>query len=133
MGELVDGLLAFSRLGRKKIQKSKILPNHLIEEILEELQPEITRRGIEITLSDLPACQADPLLLKQVFSNLLNNAVKFTREQPHAHIEIGFHPSERGPVYFVRDNGAGFDMQYVDRLFRVFQRLHRDDENGSTS
>ncbi|NUM48434.1 MAG: PAS domain S-box protein [Anaerolineales bacterium] len=132
MGELVDGLLAFSRLGRKKIQKTEVTPSLLVAELIEQLETEITRRGILLTLEDLPPCEADPLLLKQVYANLLSNAIKFTRDQPEPRITIGTRPTETGLAYFVRDNGAGFDMQYVDRLFRVFQRLHREDEFEGT-
>lgn len=132
MGELVDGLLAFSRLGRKKIQKSEVNLTLLVNELLEELAPEISSRHILVRRADLPPCEADPLLIKQVFTNLLNNAIKFTRNQPAPQIEIGFQDTDRGQAYFVRDNGAGFDMQYVDRLFGVFQRLHRDDEFEGT-
>lgn len=132
MGALVDGLLAFSRLGRKKIQKSVVNLSALMDDLLEELAPEISNRHIRVTRTELPPCDADPLLLKQVFANLLSNAVKFTRDQPEPHIEIGLQDTDRGPTYFVRDNGAGFDMQYVDRLFKVFQRLHRDDEFEGT-
>ncbi len=132
MGDLVDGLLSFSRLGRKKIQKSEVDPSMLVQEILEELEPELNERKIEIKLGYLPPCEADPLLLKQVFINLISNAIKFTRDKDLARIEIGTQEDERGLAYFVKDNGAGFDMRYVDRLFGVFQRLHRDEEFEGT-
>lgn len=128
MGELVDGLLAFSRLGRKKIQKVHVQPLTLVTELLEELNEEIRQREITIHLSALPPCEADSLLLKQVYANFLSNAIKFTRDTDQPRIEIGFEDTPRGEAYFVRDNGAGFDMKYVNRLFGVFQRLHRDDE-----
>jgi light-regulated signal transduction histidine kinase (bacteriophytochrome) len=132
MGELVDGLLAFSRLGRKKVQKAIVNPRDLVDEVLEELEPEITSRHIEIIIGELPPCDADPLLLKQVFANLISNALKFTREQKKAQVIIGSQLTERGLTYFVKDNGAGFDMQYANRLFGVFQRLHRDEEFEGT-
>ncbi|MCB9134468.1 MAG: PAS domain S-box protein [Anaerolineales bacterium] len=128
MGELVDGLLAFSRLGRKLIQKTRVYPQNILHELLLEQEGEIAQRQITVVLGNLPPCEADPLLIQQVFTNLLNNAIKFTRNTPHPQIEIGSEPTPRGLSYFVRDNGAGFDMQYADRLFGVFQRLHRDDE-----
>ncbi|GAB4582029.1 MAG: hypothetical protein Fur0022_47810 [Anaerolineales bacterium] len=132
LGELVDGLLAFSRLGRKKLLKSEVDPLKLVREVLEELEPDIANRQLEIIVGELPTCEADPLLLKQVFANLLSNAVKFTRGRANARIEVGVKMTERGLAYFVQDNGAGFDMQYVNRLFGVFQRLHRDDEFEGT-
>jgi PAS domain S-box-containing protein len=132
MGALIDGLLTLSHLGRKKVQKSEVDPNSLVREVLEEVESEIESRQVEILIGELPLCEADPLLLKQVYANLISNAIKFTREREDARIEIDSQYTERGLTYFVKDNGAGFDMQYADRLFRVFQRLHREDEFEGT-
>lgn len=100
----------------------------------DDLQGENAGRVVEVVLADLPACHADPALLKQVFTNLLSNAFKFTRHQAAARIEIGFRTGEPPGqnTYFVKDNGAGFDMQYVHKLFGVFQRLHRAEEFEGT-
>jgi signal transduction histidine kinase len=145
MGELIDGLLAFSRLGRQQLRKQPVSPAALVHEVLSDLRPELEGRRVEITVGDLPACQADTLLLKQVFVNLLSNALKYTRQREEALIVVGAGdgadlnhtedpgrapqsaPARNGIVYFVRDNGAGFDMRYQDKLFGVFQRLHSAD------
>ncbi|GAB4580474.1 MAG: hypothetical protein Fur0022_32150 [Anaerolineales bacterium] len=124
MGQLVDDLLKFARLSRQPISKHIILPARLVHEVLNDLTLEINNRHIELTVQDLPPCQADPSLLRQVFTNLISNAIKYTRHTPQAQIEIGWKSMEHQTVYFVRDNGIGFDMQYVHKLFGVFQRLH---------
>jgi PAS domain S-box-containing protein len=125
MDQLVRGLLAFSRLSRRSLRKQKVVPSDLVEQVLEDLHEMREGRQVEITVGDLPACRADPRLLKQVWSNLLANALKFTRCRKVARIEIGCQQRQAECVYFVKDNGVGFDMQYVDKLFGVFQRLHR--------
>jgi PAS domain S-box-containing protein len=135
MGRLIDDLLNFSRLSRQPLQKRPIAPVELVRRVLEDLRREQEGRQVEIALGELPACQADPALLKQVLVNLLGNALKYTRVRERALIEIGCHESgsqadER--VYFVKDNGVGFDMRYAHRLFGVFQRLHRTEEYEGT-
>jgi len=132
MGQLVDDLLTFSRLGRQKLQKRVVALNDLAREVLDDLRAEHEGREVKIVLGDLPECEADPALLKQVFINLLSNAFKFTRRRKAAVIEIGsqFNGAERS--YFVKDNGVGFDMRYVDKLFHVFERLHRADDYEGT-
>ena len=138
MGQLIDDLLAFSRLSRQPLQKQTIAPAALVEQVLTDLSLDQEQRTIDITLAALPTCQADPNLLRQVFANLLENALKYTRKRPQAKIEIGWQvqPQEDGrppeQVYFVRDNGVGFDMRYVDKLFGVFQRLHSNEEYEGT-
>ena len=128
MGRLIDGLLTLSRLGRQVLDIKLITPSDLVQEVLDMLLPEEENRQIEVTVGNLPTCQADVPLLKQVFANLLSNAIKFTRQQEVAHIEIGWQGGEGGGAFFVRDNGTGFDMRYVNKLFGVFQRLHGVDE-----
>lgn len=134
MGRLIDDLLAFARLGRQPLTRREVSPGELVGQVVEELQGELAGRRVEISVGELPACSADPALLRQVFANLLSNAVKFTRSRDVARIEIGWRtdadPGE--PVYFVRDNGSGFDMRYADKLFGVFQRLHREEEYEGT-
>jgi PAS domain S-box-containing protein len=134
MGQLVDDLLAFSRLGRQSLQKQLVAPADLVVQVLDVLKSEQDRRRVNISINDLPAANADPSLLKQVYVNLLSNALKYTRRCDEALIEIG---SARGNgtgevVYHVRDNGAGFDMKYAGKLFGVFQRLHRAEEFEGT-
>jgi PAS domain S-box-containing protein len=124
MGRLIDDLLAFGQLSHKPLRKRIMAPVDLVREVLEDLRPEYAHRQVELVIRDLPACQADPTLLKQVWANLVGNALKFTRGRPVARIEVGSHEQAGERVYFVRDNGVGFEMQYADKLFGVFQQLH---------
>jgi PAS domain S-box-containing protein len=128
MGELIDGLLTFSRLSRQPLEKEVVSPLVLVSRALEELRAEQAGRSVEFSVGDLPACQADPALLKHAFVNLLSNALKFTRPREAAVIEVGCQERNGERVYFVRDNGVGFDMRYADKLFGVFQRLHRAED-----
>ena len=106
---------------------------NLIDDVVRELQPEMQGRNIEWRIGDLPAVQADPIMLRQVWVNLLNNAIKYTRQRPAALIEIGSQRNGAGETVFsIRDNGAGFDMQYASKLFGVFQRLHSAGEFEGT-
>jgi PAS domain S-box-containing protein len=132
MGQLIDGLLTLSRLGRQALNKRKILPGPIVSRVLEELRSEQSTRHMKISVADLPECEADPILLQQVYVNLLSNAFKYTRQRDPAIIEIGARPEKGGCVYFVKDNGAGFEMQYAHQLFGVFQRLHREDQFEGT-
>jgi light-regulated signal transduction histidine kinase (bacteriophytochrome) len=137
MGHLIEDLLAFSRLSRLPLNKQTVASSELVRQVLKEFSVEQDGRNVEIKMDDLPACEADPALLKQVWVNLLSNALKFTRKCQAAYIEIGWIPALTGEVpvegcYFVKDNGVGFDMQYADKLFGVFQRLHRAEEYEGT-
>ena len=132
MGRLIDDLLAFSRLNRHALKRQRLAPADLIQQALDALSPEIQGRNVRFQLEDLPPCRADATLLRQVFVNLLSNAIKFTRRCESAVIEIGSRPGNEERVYFVRDNGVGFDMQYYDKLFGVFQRLHRAEDYEGT-
>jgi signal transduction histidine kinase len=125
MSELIDALLDFSRLGRHALARRKADTAALVREALDVVAAEQGQRRIEFIIGDLPPCECDPILLKQVWVNLISNAVKFTRGREGTWIEIGCLAGEgAGRVYFVRDNGVGFDMRYADKLFGVFQRLH---------
>jgi len=134
MDRLVEDLLAFSRLGRQPLKKQPIDVPELVRLSVGELESQTEGRSVDITVGTLATASADPTLLKQVFANLLHNAVKFTRARPHAKIHVGY--QEQGPggigVYYVADNGIGFDMKYVDKAFAVFQRLHRPEEYEGT-
>lgn len=134
MGILVDGLLNFSRLSKKEKETHRIDMNELVRQALvvqSRLEP--PGRKVRVTRSDLPPAMGDPVLLLQVMVNLVSNAFKFTRKCEQAEIEIGsLEGTERETVYFIRDNGAGFDMQYIDKLFGVFQRLHHTTEFEGT-
>jgi len=134
MGTLIDSLLAFSRLSRQPVAKRRIAPDALARQVIDDLRPEREGRRVDIFIGQMPACQGDPQLLRQVFTNLLSNSLKYTRERDIARIEVGAsEPDPNGDsVFYVRDNGVGFDMRYADKLFGVFQRLHRDDEYPGT-
>lgn len=132
MGELIDGLLRFSRLGRQTLNRHPIAVNPLVQQVLQDLQPEREGRKIEVVVSELPPCRADATLLRQVYANLIGNAFKFTRGCEPARVEIGAFEQGGETVYFVKDNGAGFNMRYADKLFGVFQRLHRPEEYEGT-
>jgi signal transduction histidine kinase len=136
MGQLVDDLLAFSRLGRQPLNQQIVYPAELARQVMEELAAEQANRLVKLVLGNLPPCKADRALLKQVLVNLLSNALKFTRTREVAQIELGVAPaalSQAGFItYFVRDNGVGFDMQYIGKLFSVFQRLHRSEDYEGT-
>jgi PAS domain S-box-containing protein len=134
MGQLVDGLLTFSRLTRQPVLKQPIASTRFVRHCLEELRHEQEGRNVEIRIGELAACQADPTLLKRVWVNLISNALKYTSKREAAVIEIGCCNGESsgGATYFVKDNGVGFDMRYADKLFGVFQRLHRDEDFEGT-
>jgi PAS domain S-box-containing protein len=132
MGVLIDDLLTFSRLSRIPLKKQEVNTDKLVRHVVEGMNSQREGRQVEIRIGDLPACQADPALLNQVWTNLLSNALKYTRQRQPAVIEIGCKLEQDENVYFVRDNGAGFDMRYAGKLFGVFQRLHRADEFEGT-
>jgi len=132
MGHLVDDLLTFARLSRQPLSKRSVDPAMLVQQCLEELRDEQTGRQISIEIGELPACQADPALLKQVWINLIANALKYTRQREIAQIEIGSQVHGSETIYCIKDNGAGFDMRYSDKLFGVFQRMHRAEDYAGT-
>jgi light-regulated signal transduction histidine kinase (bacteriophytochrome) len=132
MARLIDDLLAFAQTARQPIAKRMVSLTELVTQCLEEFRGEIAERKAEVDLGNLPDCQADPVLLKQVLINLLGNAVKYTRKQPRAKIEVGCRSENGEQQIYVKDNGAGFDMKYAGKLFGVFQRLHHKDEFEGT-
>ncbi len=132
MGRLIDDLLQFSRLNRQPLTRRRVDMDLLVRQALDGLSGEYQGRKVDIVINELPACQGDATLLRQVWINLLSNALKFTRKQAAARVEVGWSQQDGKAVYFVRDNGAGFDMQYVDKLFGVFQRLHSVEEYDGT-
>lgn len=132
MTQLIDDLLRLARLGRESLSKRSMDMTGLVREVWRELVSLETDRDIEFRVADLPGCIGDRSLLRQLFANLLSNALKFTRNKRKAIIEVGSESPDGETVYFVRDNGAGFDMQYAPRLFEVFRRLHRADEFEGT-
>jgi signal transduction histidine kinase len=132
MEQLIEDLLTFSRFSRHPLKIRRLEPGDIVRQIIPELIVTPADRQIEWVIGDLPTCYADGALLKQVFVNLLSNAVKYTRNRASARIEIGWLLTDGIPTYFVKDNGAGFDMQHAEKLFGVFQRLHRADEYEGT-
>ena len=132
MGELIDDLLAFSRAGRAEITKQSFNLNELVREVQREFSVEIRERDVEWTIRHLPVVFGDPTLIRQVWANLISNALKFTRPVKHAIINIGYTDEGNRYVFFIRDNGVGFDMKYKDKLFGLFQRLHDPDELEGT-
>jgi PAS domain S-box-containing protein len=132
MGVLIDDLLKFSRLSRTPLNTQEVNTAKLVRNVLEDLKSQREGRQIEIRIGDLPECQGDAALLNQVWVNLISNALKYTRRRESVVIEIGCKLENDENVYFVRDNCAGFDMRYVNKLFGVFQRLHRADQFEGT-
>ena len=132
MGELIDDLLAFARLSRQPLNRRPVDTTRLVQEVLAEVIPNGSGRQIETRVGELPVCQADRVLLKQVWINLLSNAIKYSRGRTPPVVEIGCDQDQGETVYFVRDNGVGFDMQYANKLFGVFQRLHRAEDFEGT-
>lgn len=135
MGQLIDDLLAFAKLGCQPLRTRHVPLNELMNQIIDELRPDYDGRRIDFSVGELGIAEADPALLKQVLTNLLSNAIKFSRNKDVAVIEVGCNKTAEdhdGNLYYVRDNGAGFDMRYTDKLFGVFQRLHNADEYEGT-
>lgn len=133
MGALIDDLLIFSRMSRTDLRHAKVASESLVHEVWDAQQEEIRGRHVVWKMDSLPQIEADSAMLRQVWANLIGNAVKYSRTRDPAEIQVGCTDSDNGEfVFFVRDNGVGFDMQYVDKLFGVFQRLHRSDEFEGT-
>jgi signal transduction histidine kinase len=132
MGRLIDDLLAFSRLSRHELARRRVDMVAIVQQVLEDLRPEVEGRRVEIRIGQLPPVAADPSLVRQVYANLLGNALKFTRQHDPATIDVDSRVEGGATVYTVRDNGVGFDMRYADKLFGVFQRLHRAEDYEGT-
>ena len=133
MGQLIDDLLVFSRMGRQDMLRTTVNLDQLVKTVLHDLRLDLQGRTISWTIQPLPPVLGDPAMLRQVFVNLIANAVKFTATRPEAEITVGSTNGSSSEVQiFIRDNGVGFDMQYVNKLFGVFQRLHRNDEFEGT-
>jgi signal transduction histidine kinase len=132
MDQLIETLLSLSHIERQPLVLRPVNPNALARQTITELQAEERDRNINFRVADLPGCMGDPALLRQVFVNLLSNAMKYTRTRPVAVVEVGFKTEDAGTVYFVRDNGVGFDMGHAEKLFGVFQRLHSAKEFSGT-
>ena len=136
MGALIDDLLAFSRVGRAELRLTTVDLNLIVKSVLDNLAYDVQGRRIAWEIGTLPAVHGDLAMLRQVLTNLIGNALKYTRTREKARIEIGSkngaHSSPEEVIVYIRDNGVGFDMQYVHKLFRVFQRLHSASEFEGT-
>ncbi len=132
MGTLIDDLLTFSRIGRAELRHATVSLRRLVDEVRGTLEPEIAGRDIVWTIEELPEVRGDPQLLRLVLQNLIGNALKYTRTRPKARIEIAARQRDEQVEVSVRDNGVGFEVRYVDRLFGVFQRLHSSAEFEGT-
>jgi PAS domain S-box-containing protein len=133
MGQLIDGLLKMATLGRHALRPRHTELNPIVDEIVIQLQPEYVGREVEWRISPLPVLECDPVLMRQVLQNLLHNALKYTRGRSRAVIEVNsIQHDGQPPVIFVRDNGAGFDLKYAEKLFGVFQRFHSKNEFEGT-
>jgi len=133
MGALIDDLLSFSRMPRAALHRADVNMSELVKETMEELAQDTKGRNIDWKIDALPEVVGDRSMLKQVWANLLSNAVKYSQRCDHAVIEVRCEKTSDGELQFsVQDNGAGFDMKHVDKLFEVFQRLHNEEEFGGT-
>jgi signal transduction histidine kinase len=132
MGRLIDDLLGFARLARQPLKKSVVDMAALVRACLDELGEAREGRAVSVSVAELPPAAADAAMLKQVWLNLLSNALKYTTKRPDASVQIGSQPAGGEIAYYVSDNGVGFDMEYADKLFGVFQRLHRAEDYEGT-
>ena len=132
MSRLIEGLLDFSTLNWVAVTKKTVNPGEIAKNVFSELAQSAGDRRLDFAVSKLPDCKADAALLRQAFSHLLSNAIKFTRDRDPAVIRVGAREENGELIYFVQDNGAGFDMEYADKLFRVFHRLHSPNEFEGT-
>lgn len=128
MQQLIDDLLSLARLGRHELKKQAVQTAELVRQVVDELRTEAAGRNIEFCLDDLADARADPSLLRQVFVNLIGNAIKYSRPRERARIEINSARRDQGVVFCVADNGVGFDMAHADELFEVFRRLHSESD-----
>jgi PAS domain S-box-containing protein len=132
MGQLIDDLLAFSRLGKKELMRTKVDMQSLASAIVNELLSHEPENKYNIRIGLLPPAEADPVMIKQAIMNLIGNAIKYSSKKADPEIEIGHKDGGTNTIYFIKDNGAGFDMAYADKLFGVFQRLHSQEEFEGT-
>ncbi|HET9053628.1 MAG TPA: ATP-binding protein, partial [Cyclobacteriaceae bacterium] len=132
MGQLIDDLLDFSRLGRKPVVPSDINMKEMVETIMREQTAEVKNRRLDIKIMDMKPARGDAAMIHQVWVNLISNALKYSSRKDVSEIEAGSFAQEGKTVYYIRDNGAGFDMKYADKLFGVFQRLHKVNEFEGT-
>jgi PAS domain S-box-containing protein len=132
MGQLIEGILMLSRMSQRPLKKTEIDMKKLAESVFAELKEEYHKRVVHFNIKTVPACMGDSLLIKQVLTNIIGNAVKFTGKREEAEIEMGSRQVNGENTYYIKDNGAGLDMKYADRMFGLFQRLHSSNEFEGT-
>ncbi len=132
MGHLIDDILLLSRASRQEMKLNELDMTALANSVYQEFQTDVEGRDIQFTVGDLPHAYGDRAMMGQVFQNLIGNAIKFTRNRNPAIIEVGGEVKDKELVYYVKDNGAGFDMKYINKLFGLFQRLHSPEEFEGT-
>jgi len=132
MEKLIQALLSLSRVGQQILQPQEVDLNGLLQEVIEGFASDLQSRQVQLNIRELPAARCDPALVKILFTNLLTNALKFTRRLPTAVIEVGSDTQDGKTVFRVCDNGVGFNMEYADKLFGIFQRLHSTEEFEGT-
>lgn len=132
MGHLIDDLLSFSRLSRQAMKRRPFSMETMVNDSLRVLQPQMEGRDVRVEIKAMPVAHADPNLIKHVVTNLLGNAIKFTANRERAEIEVGAQLEAEDVVYYVKDNGVGFDEKYAEKAFGVFQRLHASDDFPGT-
>jgi len=132
MADLINDVLELSRIGRVSLKKERIDIEKIVREVIDDFSPDISDRNVSVKISQMPPCNADPLLVHLVYSNLISNAIKFSRDRTHPLIEFGSYTREREVVYYIKDNGIGFDMKYANTLFKVFTRLHNSADYEGT-
>jgi len=125
MGNLIDALLTFSRLSRTELQRTKINSKNMVTHVIKTFSEELAGRNVKINISELPDAWGDENLIKQVWVNLISNALKYSRNKEYAIIDIDGKIENDETIFYIKDNGAGFDMKYADKLFGVFQRMHK--------
>jgi light-regulated signal transduction histidine kinase (bacteriophytochrome) len=132
MQRLIDDLLHLARFSRQPLETHRIRMTDLVRRVASSLEQQSRERRVQLEIADLPDCHGDGSLLEQVLTNLLSNAYKFTATRDSARIEVGAFRQDKEQVYFVRDNGVGFDMRHADKLFGVFQRMHSQSQFPGT-
>jgi len=132
MAQLIDDILAFSRVGRVEMSAASVDMNELVNGLLADFTDLLAGRDVHIEVAALPAVNGDRMMLRRVWQNLIDNAIKYTGAKDSAHIEIGVTSSGDEQIFWIKDDGAGFDMRYVDKLFGMFRRLHGVDEFSGT-
>ncbi len=132
MGQLIDDLLTFSRMGRQDIIKTNINTSDMVKEVIDSLSINNNKGQLNWIIGDLPVVKGDVNTIRQVWVNLISNAIKYSTNEKQPQIEIGSFSHEGQTAFFVKDNGVGFDKKYMDKLFKVFQRLHSSEEFEGT-